>query len=153
MKKTILVFTLMTVFVTMTMAQQNEFEYLKSEYKSDRKTLLMNYMKLNDADAAKFWPIYGNYESERSNLADARFKNMKNYAEQYASLTNEQADVFGKTYFENQSKESAIEKKYYGQIKKELGGKIALSWLQFEAYIDAATQFKMLDAIPFTGGR
>lgn len=113
----------------------------------------MNYMKLNDADAAKFWPIYGNYESERSNLADARFKNMKNYAEQYASLTNEQADVFGKTYFENQSKESAIEKKYYGQIKKELGGKIALSWLQFEAYIDAATQFKMLDAIPFTGGR
>ncbi|MBX7108534.1 MAG: hypothetical protein K1X61_07810 [Chitinophagales bacterium] len=153
MKKTILFFTLLTAYVSVSMAQQNEFEYLKSEYKSDRKTLLMNYLKLSDADAAKFWPIYGNYEAERSKLADARFQNMKNYAAQYSTLTNEQADVFGKNYFENQATESSIEKKYYAQIKKQLGGKIALSWLQFEAYIDAATQFKLLDAIPFTGGK
>ncbi|MBK9729713.1 MAG: hypothetical protein IPO83_00205 [Chitinophagaceae bacterium] len=153
MKKSLLVLTLLISFVTISMAQQNEFEYIKSQYKNDRKTLLMNYLKLSEADAAKFWPIYREYESERAQLADRRFNNIKSYAEQYATITNEQAETFISNFFEAGAKESAIEKKYAGQFKKAVGAKTTLQWLQFEAYLDAALQYELLHNIPFVSGK
>ena len=153
MKKVILSLTFLFAFASLAMAQQNEFEYLKSQYQNDRKTLLMNYLKLSDADAATFWPIYQNYESERSDLANKRFTNLKNYADQYSTLTNDQAEVFVKNYFDNAAKQAAIQKKYASQFKKAVGAKTTLAWLQFEAYVDASMQSELLGNIPFVGKR
>jgi hypothetical protein len=149
MKKVTFLLMLIVASVTFASAQTTEFEYIKTQYKSDKKTLLMNYMKLSDADATKFWPIYNKYEAERASLADKRFQNLKLYAETYSTMTNEQADAMIKSYFENASKELSIEKKYYGSVKKELGAKTAASWIQFEEYLDAAVKFEVLHNIPF----
>jgi hypothetical protein len=149
MKKIVSILTFIVAFTTVVAAQNTEFEYIKTQFKADKKTLLMNYVKLSDADAAIFWPIYNAYEAERGTLADKRFSNIKMYAEQYSTITNEQADEMIKGYFENNGKEVSIEKKYYGQIKKALGAKTAASWLQFEEYLDAAVKFHVLHNVPF----
>ena len=149
MKKIISTFMLALVCTSFAFAQQNEFEYIKTHFHADKKTLLMQYLKLSDADAAKFWPIYNNYESERGVLADKRFANMKTYADQYKTMTDDQANTMVSNFFDNSSKQMAIKKKYYEQVKKALGGKTAASWLQFESYIDAAVQFEVLDSVPF----
>ena len=151
MKKVISTFILALVCATFAVAQQNEFEYIKTQFHADKKTLLMQYLKLSDADAAKFWPIYDQYESERATLADKRFSNLKTYADQYKTMTDEQADAMADNFFDNSSKQMAIKKKYFGQVKKALGAKTAASWLQFEAYMDAAVQFEVLHNIPFIG--
>jgi len=149
MKKTISTFILAIVFASFAFAQQNEFEYIKTQFHADKKTLLMHYMTLTDSQAAKFWPIYNNYEKERGTLADKRFANLKTYSDQYKTMTDDQADVMANNYFDNDAKEIAIEKKYYGQVKKALGAKTAASWLQFEAYMDAAVHFEVLHNVPF----
>jgi len=134
---------------TFASAQNNEFEYIKTQFHADKKTLLMHYLALSDSQAAKFWPIYDKYESERSALANQRFENIKTYAAQYKTMTNEQADVAVRKMFDAREKEMSIEKKYYGQFKKAVGARVATSWLQFEEYIDAAIRFKVLDSVPF----
>jgi hypothetical protein len=149
MKKVVSIIIAFTAFATIASAQQNEYEYIKTQFHADKKTLLMHYMSLNDSAAAIFWPIYGNYEKERTALADERYNNLKMYASQYKTMTNDQADKMVDTYFDNKDKEESIEKKYYGQMKKALGAKTAASWIQFEEYIDAAVQFQLLDSIPF----
>lgn len=149
MKKITTLFALLVACTMFVAAQTTEFEYIKTQYKSDKKTLLMNYMKLSDADATIFWPIYNKYEAERASLADKRFQNLKMYAETYSTISNEQADAMIKSYFENASKEISIEKKYYADVKKALGAKTAASWIQFEEYLDAAVKFEVLHNIPF----
>jgi hypothetical protein len=149
MKKIISTLTLALVCATFAFAQQNEYEYIKTQYHADKKTLLMHYMMLTDSQAAKFWPIYNNYEKERGTLADSRFANLKTYADQYKTMTNEQADAMVNNYLDNNAKAAAIEKKYYGQVKKALGSKIAASWFQFEVYMDAAVHFEVLHSVPF----
>jgi hypothetical protein len=37
-------------------------------------------MELSAADAAKFWPIYSEYDTELSKLNDARVANIREYA-------------------------------------------------------------------------
>jgi Spy/CpxP family protein refolding chaperone len=149
MKKLLLSLAFVLSLGLSVMAQQNEYEYLKTQFSADRKTLLMSYLKLSETDAAKFWPIYANYEKERSQLGDQRFANLKNYAAQYATLTPEQAEQFEKNYFAFRGKEASIQKKYFAQLKKAVGTKTAYAWLQFEDYIDTAVRFEVLSNIPF----
>jgi hypothetical protein len=153
MKKAFPIIIAFVALATFASAQQNEYEYIKTQFHADKKTLLMHYMNLSDSGAAKFWPIYNNYEKERGALADQRFNNLKTYAAQYKTMTNDQADKMVSMYFDNKDKEEAIEKKYYGQVKKALGAKTAASWIQFEEYIDAAVQFQVLDNVPFLSGK
>ena len=153
MKKIITIACMLFAFGTVANAQVNELEYIKSEFNADKKTLLMNYLSLSDSQAAKFWPIYTKYEQELSALADKRFSNMKSYADQYKTITNEQADAIVKNFFENESKKMALEKKYYSQFKKAVGAKTATSWLQFEEYLSAAIRFDLLNNIPFVKGK
>jgi len=152
MKKIVSVLAFITAVASFASAQQNEFEYIKTQFHADKKTLLMQYMALTDSQATKFWPIYNSYEKERGTLADQRFANLKVYADQYKTMTNEQSDKMITSYFENNAKAEAIKKKYYGQVKKALGAKEAASWIQFEEYIDAAVHFQALDNIPFLKG-
>jgi len=93
--------------------------------------------------------VYNNYEKERGELADKRFANLKIYADQYKTMTDDQADKMISTFFENNAKEEAIKKKYYNQMKKTVGARVAASWIQFEAYLDAAVRFQLLHSIPF----
>src|SRR4249919_466691 len=144
MKKIISLVIIIVSFVAFASAQQNEYEYIKTQFHSDKKTLLMNYMKLSDSAAAKFWPIYNEYETERGVIADARFANLKIYAQQYKTMTNEQAEKMISTYFDNNAKVVDLKKKYYGKVKKALDAKTAASWIQFEEYIDAAVRFQVL---------
>jgi len=149
MKKLFSLIAIVIAFASVAQAQQNEYEYIKTQFHSDKKTLLMQYLMLSDSQAAKFWPIYNEYEKDRGTLADKRFANLKIYASEYKTITGEQADKMISSYFENNAKADAIKKKYYGQVKKVLGSKTAASWIQFEEYIDAAVQFEVLHNVPF----
>ena len=148
-KKVISILSILLAFSFFASAQQNEFEFVKTQFHADKKTLLMNYMMLSDSQAAKFWPIYDNYEKERSTLADKRFSNLKIYAEQYKTMTNDQADKMMNSYFDNNAKENTIKEKYYNQMKKVLGAKTAAAWMQFEEYVGAAVRFEVLHNVPF----
>src|SRR5262249_44447795 len=130
MKKVISFIAIVISFASFANAQQNEYEYIKTQFHADKKTLLMHYMMLSDSQAAKFWPIYNSYEKERGTLADKRFQNLKIYADQYKTVTNDQADKMISSYYDNEEKEAAIKQKYYGQVKKVLGAKTAASWIQ-----------------------
>src|SRR5262245_41373931 len=125
MKKILSLMIISLSFIVFASAQQNEYEYIKTQFHSDKKTLLMNYLKLSDSSAAKIWNIYNNYEKERGALADSRFANLKVYADQYKNMTDEQADKMIHSFFENNAKQQSIEKKYYSQVKKALGAKTA----------------------------
>ena len=148
-KKIVSFITLLVAFTSFASAQQNEYEFIKTQFQSDKKTLLMQYLALPDADAAKFWPIYTEYEKERGEMADKRFANLKTYADTYKTMTDEQADNMINSYWNHNEKVDAIKKKYYSQVKKTLTAKTAASWIQFEEYIDAAVQQELLENVPF----
>lgn len=117
----------------------------------EKKLMVENFMQLNDADAQKFWPIYNNYETERGDLTSRRIKVLKQYADQYSTLTDEQADVLMKDVFSIRKKDLALKQKYFNQIKKNMSAKTATSFYQLEEYIQTAIRYSLLEQIPFVG--
>ncbi len=129
----------------------SEEEMFKSMFNMEKKLMVESFMQLNDADAQKFWPIYNNYETERGDLTSRRIKVLKQYADQYSTLTDEQADVLMKEVFSIRKKDLALKQKYFNQIKKNISAKTATSFYQLEEYIQTAIRYSLLEQIPFVG--
>ena len=64
---------------------------------ADKASILTATMTFNDKDGAAFWPIYREYEHERSVLDDGRVSVIKEYTQKYPNLTDSEAKDDGGT--------------------------------------------------------
>ena len=128
---------------------QSEEELVLSYFKLEKKALVSQAMNLSDEQAKVFWPIYNDFEKEASKLTQMRIAYLKAYAEEYETITPEEADAIMKKAFEYQKKHLALELKYYKILKKKLGALVATRFIQVEEYINTGVKMQLLDAIPF----
>ncbi len=68
------------------------YELLRSDIRSTKKQIIAENMKLTDAQAEKFWPVYDAYTQETTKLGDARYALIKEYANHYEDMTDAQAE-------------------------------------------------------------
>src|ERR1700741_1842806 len=60
---------------------------LRSDVRQQKAEIMGSVMALSASDAAKFWPIYSQYEAELTKLNDQRVDNIKEYARTYTEMT------------------------------------------------------------------
>src|SRR5271165_7053409 len=71
---------------------QGYIELLRSDVRQQKAEMMGAVMQLSAADAAKFWPIYSEYDAELTKVNDLRVANIKEYARTYRDMTDEKAD-------------------------------------------------------------
>ena len=150
--KTLRILLVLLFVGTLTYAQTpTEIELFQSEFKADKKVLVANFMELSDAESTAFWKVYNAYELERGKMGDKRIQLLKQYADNYESLTDEQAKEWTNEVFKMQKKEIEIKKKYYKRMSKELSPLTALRFIQLEEYFRTMISASILENIPFVG--
>ena len=152
MKKTIVFIAgLFVAQVAFAQNMNSEIDFYQSAYGVEKKQVVDNFMGLVAEDAKAFWEVYDRYEAERKAIGKARIDNIAEYAEQYDGITDEQADALTKKVIANRASQEKLFKKYYGQMKKAIGAKKALQFVQIEVYLQTAIQASILESIPFIG--
>jgi len=147
---TILVF----IFVAkLSVAQDftSEIDFYQSAYGMEKKSIVDNFMGLVAEKATAFWEVYNAYEAERKSLGKERINNLSGYAEAYENMNDEQADGLTKKFLVTRASQEKLYKKYYGKMKKVVGSKAALQFLQLEIYLQTAISFAILESVPFIG--
>jgi hypothetical protein len=129
----------------------DELAQIRQILGKEKKELIRGFMSLNEADAAKFWPVYDEYSEKRKVLADDRIQILKSYADQYAGMTDDQSKALGKRYFKNESSILKLQQKYYNKISKSVSPLKAMQFMQAEIYIQTTLRSELQDAIPFIG--
>src|SRR5271165_3423433 len=71
---------------------EQDIELLRSDIRSTKKQIIAANMKLTDAQAEKFWPVYDAYAQETTKLGDGRYDLIKEYANHYEDMTDAQAE-------------------------------------------------------------
>src|SRR5271165_5045393 len=66
---------------------QEYIELMRTDVKQRKAETLATLMQLSVADAAKFWPIYAEYDAELTKLNDQRVANIQEYANTYDHMT------------------------------------------------------------------
>lgn len=105
-------------------------------------------MVLSTDDAAKFWPIYSEYDAELTKLNSQRIENIKEYARTYDQMTDEKADELIKKALAYQKERSELFAKTYERVKQALGGVTAARFVQVENQLLLIIDLQIISSLP-----
>lgn len=121
---------------------------VRANMRADRTTLITNAMQFSDKDGAAFWPIYEQYEYERSKVDDRRAAVIKQYIQNYANLTDAKAKEMADQMFESESRLSELKKKYYKKFNRVLPALTVTKFFQLERRIDLLMDMQVEASLP-----
>jgi hypothetical protein len=123
-------------------------EVARSQMQADKATILTATMTFSDKDGAAFWPIYRQYEHERSVLDDGRVSVIKEYTQKYPNLSDSEAKDMAERMFEYDSGLAALKKKYFKRFNKVLPALTVTKFFQLERRIDLLIDMQVETSLP-----
>jgi hypothetical protein len=123
-------------------------EVARANMRADRATIITQAMNFSDKEAGAFWPIYRQYEYERSRLDDGRVAVIKEYSQKYPSLADAEAKAMAEQMFEYDSRLAALKKKYYKKFNKALSALTVTKFFQLDRRVDLLMDMNVESSLP-----
>jgi hypothetical protein len=125
-----------------------DIQMLRQDLRSHKKQIVAANMGLTDAEAVKFWPLYDKYTADTIKLNDARYNLIKQYAQNYNTMSDAQADSLVKD--SNALDESFVQLrgKYMPQFREILPAKKTALFFQLDHRIALLIDLQLASMIP-----
>jgi hypothetical protein len=146
------IFIIVALFIaSFAKAQSNkeEVDLMQAQFGMDKKAAVAEFVKPSDSQKDAFWKLYDEYETQRKDLGKQRIELLKQYADQYKTMTSAQADAWTKKVMDLQKKTDNLITTYYGKVRAISDGVIALQFYQIENYILSGIRAQILENVPF----
>ena len=130
---------------------QAYIDLLRSNVRQQKAEMMGAVMELSAADAAKFWPIYSEYDAELAKLNDLRVATIQEYARTYGQMTDEKADELIQKALAYHKQRSELLAKYYDRVKQQLGGITAARFIQVEDQLLLIIDLQIDSSLPIVG--
>ena len=123
-------------------------ELLRSDVRTQKIAILTEVMGFTEAEDKAFWPIYREYDLEMSKLADERVRMIRDYAADFATITDERAASLAATALDLEARRNAAKAKCYERVKTALSPRTALRFLQVEHQLQLLIDLQIAAALP-----
>jgi chaperone required for assembly of F1-ATPase len=121
---------------------------LRSDVKAQRKNIVAQLMQFSDSDAAKFWPIFEQYDGELAKIGEGRVQLIVDYARNYENLTNDQADALMSKAFELEAQRVQLKKKYFDKMKAAVSAMQATKFFLIENQMQHIVDLQIPAGLP-----
>jgi hypothetical protein len=144
-----LILYLLFSFSSILIAQDISYlEYLRTDLPEQKREIIAETMELTIEQSEIFYPIYTEYELELNELSGERLKLVKDYSENYYSLTDEVAARLASKKYELEQKRTDLLWKYYNKFKTELNPIDAAMFYQVESQLLMLIDVQVAGEIP-----
>ena len=117
------------LFIALSSTAQTENDYLEMSrevLKVEKKAAIADVMELTESESQPFWELYNDFQAKLYTIQNKRIAIIKDFAENYESLSNEKADDLLVNHLKYQTELLKLKKSYYKKFKKILpAGKAA----------------------------
>jgi hypothetical protein len=103
--------------------KKQDLDLLRKDLRSTRKQLIAENLKLTDAEATKFWPVYDQYVAELIAINDKKFGLIQEYADNWGKMTDEQSLSFIRQWLDADIATAQLRQKYVPIVSKVLDGR------------------------------
>lgn len=134
----------------MTEEQVNDanIQLMRQDIRSERKKVVAANMPLTETEAPKFWPIYDRYITETIKVNDLRFALLKEYAKNYDTATEEQADSFIKRWLTFDRDNTQLRLKYIPEFEKVISHKKTAMFFQIDRRVSMMIELQLASQVP-----
>ena len=148
------------VGVTATSSAQNKtagtdkpasnLQIIHEKLKADKKLIVAKYMELTESEAAKFWPIYEDYQKDLQGTNDRLQKLLQSYATDYKnnSLTDEKAKKLLDEWIAIEQEEGNRRSSFAPKVLQVLPPKKAARYLQIENEYRILLRYDLAATVP-----
>ena len=123
-------------------------ELLRSDLRSQKAAIITEVMAFTEAEDAKFWPVYREYETELAKINDDRLALIKEYAGSSDTMTDAVADRMARGALDLEGRRHALKVSYYDRFKAVLPAKTAARFLQVENQILLLLDLQIAASLP-----
>ena len=121
---------------------------LRKDLRSKRKQLIAANLKLTEAEAAKFWPVYDQYVTELIAINDKKFGIIQDYADNWGKMTNDQSLLFSRQWLDMDIQVAQLRQKYVPIVSKVLDGKKTATFFQLDRRIAMMMELQVASQMP-----
>ena len=121
---------------------------LRRDIRSIKKQLIAANLTLTDSEATKFWPVYEQYSADTGKINDARTAIIKEYSEEYGTLTDDQADNLIRRWLDTDIEQTKLRQRYVAIFRRVLPGKKAATFFQLDRRISTMIDVQLTSQLP-----
>jgi hypothetical protein len=121
---------------------------LRRDIRSIEKQLIAANMTLTDSEATKFWQVYEEYSADMGKINDTRTTIIKEYSDQYGTLTDDQADNLIRRWLDTDIEQTKLRQRYVPIFRKVLPGRKAATFFQLDRRISTMIDVQLTSQLP-----
>ena len=143
----VLTFVVAPVAVAQSQPADNT-ELVRQKLRSDKKLLVAENMKLTDAEATAFWPVYDAFQADLGKINDRAVKLIEYYAANHATMTDTAATRMTDEYLASERDRAALLQSYRQKFSAVLPPLKVARYYQIENKIRAVVNWELAKQIP-----
>jgi len=125
-----------------------DIQLLREDVRSQKKQLVAANMPLTADEATKFWPVYDQYAADSAKIGDSRVALIKEYAANYNTMTDAQANDLMKRASAIDQGFNALRSSYVPKFEKVISAKKTALWFQLDRRLDLLINLQLAANIP-----
>jgi len=123
-------------------------QLMRQDIRSERKKIVAANLPLTETEAVKFWPAYDRYVVEHSKIYDIRYALLKEYAQNYNTMTEEQANSFIKRWTATEEQMAQLRLKWMPEFEKVISPKKTAMFYQIDRRLGLMVELQLSSQIP-----
>lgn len=125
-----------------------DLDLLRKDLRAKRKQLIAANLKLTEAEATKFWPVYDQYIKELIPINDKKFALIQDYADNWGKMTNDQSLLFIRQWLDSDIATTQLRQKYVPIISKVLDGRKTATFFQLDRRVAMMIELQVASQMP-----
>jgi len=125
-----------------------DIQMMRKDIRSQRKQIIAANMKLSDAEAEKFWPVYEQYVSDLVNINGKKYALIKQYVETRGVLTDAEAESAVSEWVGVDQSVAELRRKYIANFRKVLSPKNTALFYQLDRRVQLMIDLQLAASLP-----
>ena len=121
---------------------------LRQDLRATKMQVIGQNMSLSDTEGQKFWPIYNHYVKDLQEVNDRKYALLKQYAETWATMTDQDALIYVRNWLEADGQAQALRLKYVPVVSQVLPGRKAATFFQLDRRLNMMIDLQLFSQIP-----
>jgi hypothetical protein len=148
--KKLFVIAILSIFTLNLSAQETPVldSVMEANFRTEKKALIKEAMKLTDEESKEFWPLYEEYNNKMMEISKEMLVVINDNAENIDHLTNDQAEDIWKEKLDHDYAMYKLQKKYFKKMLRVIPAVKVVKYFQAENKIKSLMNVQMAVEIP-----
>jgi ABC-type amino acid transport substrate-binding protein len=121
---------------------------VRADLQGGRADIIAKNVTLTSEQAAKFWPVFNQYQTEQNAIMDDQLKGIQQFVDGFQSLDDAGALALINAHFDRDARMVALRQRWLAEFQKVLPTKMAVRVMQIDRRLSLAHQIEFASRIP-----